>query len=127
MVCKQGNENRIYSKCKEINKTNEAINVSQGNKKFKCFTVNARSLNSISKRDELELYIKNKQNKLDIVAITETWATENIWEVELNIDGYATYRRNCHEIRKARGGVVIIYISNRLYFCSYEELNSPAK
>ena len=38
--------------------------------------VNARILSSISKRDELELYIK--QHKLDIVAITETWATGNI-------------------------------------------------
>ena len=29
-----------------------------------------------------------------------------------------------HEIKKARGGGVIIYISNGLSFCSYEELNS---
>ena len=58
MVSKQGNENMIGIKCIEINKTNEVKNVSQGNKKFKCFMVNARSLSSISKRDELELYIK---------------------------------------------------------------------
>ena len=64
--------------------------MSLGKKSFKCLMINARSLSSIRKRDELELYIK--QNKLDIVAITETWATENIWETELNIDGYVTYR-----------------------------------
>ena len=61
--------------------------------------VNARSLSSINQRDTLELYIK--QNKLDIVAITETWASEIIREAELNIDGYVTYRRDRHEIRKA--------------------------
>ena len=76
--------------------------MSQGNRKFKCFMVNARSLSSISKRDELELYIK--QNKLDIAAITETRATENTWEAELHIYGYVTYTRDRHEIRKARGG-----------------------
>ena len=92
--------------------------MSWGKKSVKCFMVNATSLSSISKRDELELYIK--QNKLDIVAITETWATENIWETELNVDGYVTYRRDRHEIRKARGGGVIIYISNGLSSCSYE-------
>ena len=58
MVSKQGNENMIGIKCKEINKTNEVKNVSQGNEKIKCFMVNARSLSSISKRDKLELYIK---------------------------------------------------------------------
>ena len=57
--------------------------------------VNARS--RIRKRDELELYIK--QNTLDIVAITEMWATENIWEAKLHIYGYVTYRRDRHEIR----------------------------
>ena len=76
MVSKQGNENMIGFKCKEINKTNEVKNVSHGNKKCKCFMVNARSLSSISKRDELKLYIK--ENKLDNLAITETWATGNI-------------------------------------------------
>ena len=35
----------------------------------------------------------------------------NIWETELHIDGYVTYRRDRHKIRKARGGGVIIYIS----------------
>ena len=53
MVSKQGNENMIDIKCKEINKTNQVKNVSQGNKEFKFFMVKARSLNSISKRDEL--------------------------------------------------------------------------
>ena len=92
----------IGIKCKEINKANEVKNVSQCKKKLKCFMVNTIRLSSISKRDELELYIK--QNKLDIVAITETWATENIWEAELHRDGYVTYRRDRREIRKARGG-----------------------
>ena len=91
----------IGIKCKEINKTNEVKNVSQGNKKCKCFMVIARSLSSISKMDELDLYIQ--KNKLYFVAITKTWATENIWEAELHIDGYVTYRRDRHEIRKARG------------------------
>ena len=58
MVSKQGNENVIGVKCKEINKTNEVKNVSQGNKKCKCFMVNGRSLSSISKRNEPQLYIK---------------------------------------------------------------------
>ena len=87
--------------------------------------VNARSLSSISKRDELEIYIK--QNKLDIVAITEPLATENVWETELNIDGYVTYRRNRHEIRKAREGGVIIYISNEVIFLILSRAEFPAK
>ena len=65
-----------------------------------------------------------KQNKLDIVAISETLATENIWEAELHMDGFVTYRRDNHEIRKVRGGGVIIYISNGFSSYSYEELNS---
>ena len=99
--------------------------MNQGKKSCKCFILIAQSLSSSSKRDELELYIK--QNKLDIVAITETWAAENIWETELNIDDYVTYGRDRHEIRKVRGGGVIIYVSNGLSSCFYGKTKSPAK
>ena len=68
----------IGSKRKETNK-HLRQKMWAGVKNFKCFMVNARSLSSINKSDELELYIK--QNKLDIVCITKTWATENIWEI----------------------------------------------
>ena len=75
---KQGNEKMIVSKCKETNKTFEAKNASWGKRTFKCFMINARSVNSISKSDEQELYIK--QNKLDIVAITERGQLKIYWK-----------------------------------------------
>jgi hypothetical protein len=82
--------------------------------------VNARSFININKRAELEFFIQDKQ--LDILAITETWANEKILNSELNIEGYGMYRKDRQEVKEAKGGGVIIYVTTRLHSSPNEEL-----
>jgi hypothetical protein len=86
LLMKQKNENKlIFVKNKE-----KSIRKSETEVKLKCFYVNARSL--INKREEVELYILDE--KPDVVGFTETWATENIEDPELAIEGYTMFRKD---------------------------------
>jgi len=53
---------------------------------LKCLYTNANSL--INKMDELRYRAK----EMDIIAVTETWATAEIKDGELDIEGYIMYR-----------------------------------
>ena len=57
-------------------------------KKLKSIYTNANSV--IGKMDELR--IKAQGGCFDVVAITESWANDDISDSELNIDGYTLYR-----------------------------------
>jgi len=54
-----------------------------GDSKFKMLLLNARSIININKRLELESYVKI--NGYTIVAVTESWATPDISDLELQL------------------------------------------
>ena len=56
---------------------------------LKCMLINTRSI--VSKREEMECAVM--ENKPDLVLITKTWASENVGEGELSLDGYDCMRR----------------------------------
>lgn len=65
---------------------------------LKCLYTNANSL--INKMDEL----RHRAEEMDIIAVTETWATAEITDRELDIEGYIMYRR---DRQQGKGGGVI--------------------
>ena len=74
---------------------------------LKCFYTNANSL--VHKIDELKQLVT--LHEYDIISVTETWATVDIKDAELSIDGYSMYRMD----RKVTGGGgVVLYIKENL-------------
>ena len=59
---------------------------------LKCLYTNANSV--ILKVDELRERVLLEA--FDVVAVTETWATQEISDCELAIDGYVMYRKDRH-------------------------------
>ena len=47
-----------------------------------------------------------------IIAITESWATPDITDNELGLDGFVLFRKDRSEIRVGRGRGVLLYVSN---------------
>ena len=71
-----------------------------------CIHLNARSLNSNFK--EIDHYLSSLNYKFDIIAISETWVSE---QNKFNINGYDVY----HTTRKnKRGGGVALYVKQEL-------------
>jgi len=62
--------------------------MSNNTNKKNCFYANARSI--VNKRDELELYVK--EEKPQLIGITEAWTNADINNSELNISGYTVFR-----------------------------------
>jgi hypothetical protein len=81
-----------------------------------CTLLNARSLNYIHKRNELELLVCNYN--FDIIAVTETWLTDSMSGSEVNIDGYTLFRRDRSTIKSQKGGGVLLYVKE--CFCAFE-------
>jgi hypothetical protein len=77
----------------EVSYRNKLINKGS----LKCFYTNASSL--FHKLDELKL----RAQQYDVIAITETWAKDDMTDAELSIDGFVMFRSD----RKGRlgGGV----------------------
>ena len=46
--------------------------------------------------------------ELDIIAVTETWLTEDVLDSELFIPGFTLYRKYRFNVRDAKGGVVLV-------------------
>lgn len=63
------------------------------------------------------------ERKLDIIGIAESWLTDEVFNGEINLDGFTTFRRDRYEIREAKAGGVILYIKNDLMPMACEELN----
>ena len=59
-----------------------------------------------------------------MIAVTETWATENINDCELLIDGYVLYRKDRHSDIHMRGGGVMIMVKDTLNSKPLLQLNS---
>ena len=71
---------------------------------MKCLLLNARSL--INKFDTFEA-IKNELD-VDIIGITESWATPQILDTEISLRGYQLFRSDRNSPNK--GGGVLLYI-----------------
>lgn len=67
--------------------------------------------------DELRIFIESFSNKPDIIALTETWLTENDSLPSFSIDGFIT---PIVKNRSTRGGGVALYIKNSLSHRSIE-------
>jgi len=66
----------------------------------------------ISKIDELRDRVLSEA--FDVIAITETWATEDVSDCELVIDGYVMYRKDRQSDVYTRGGGVMIMVKDSL-------------
>jgi len=61
--------------------------------------------------------LRHRAEEMDIIAVTETWATAEITDRELDIEGYIMYRR---DRQQGKGGGVILYVTERLVSTAYE-------
>ena len=114
----KGNNNNVRSNCLE-NKYNRVISRKLTNDwsggKFRCLYFNARSIISLGKRTELEMYVKS----IDpiCIGITETWTKSEIDDSELDLKGYTMFRKD-RENQKTRGhgaGGVLLYVKEELH------------
>ena len=117
---------REKDKKQEICKIPSADNRSQikVNKILKCFYVNVRSLMCKEKKAELELYVTKERP--DIIGITETWAREEVSNSELELQGYAMFRKD-RENQKTTGhgaGGVLLYVNNNIDALIREDLKN---
>ena len=78
--------------------------------KWKCLYTNANSI--VGKVDELRQRISN--SNYDIIAITESWAKNDVGDAELKIDGYLMYRKDKAADSRAKGGGVLLYVKEKL-------------
>ena len=83
--------------------------------KLTVFSVNARSL--VNKMSEIECYAHEVDP--DIICITESWATADIANSELALDGYRIMR---NDRAHAKGGGCLIYLKEGLTAVIMEEL-----
>lgn len=91
-----------------IEKTNTmSSKIENKPKTLHCKLINARSV--VNKLNDL-LIMFDSENP-DIVGITESWATKDISDSELNINGYTIYRRDREH---AKGGGVMLYVKDSL-------------
>ena len=49
-----------------------------------------------------------------MIAITESWATPEISDTKLGLDGFVLFRKDRSAIRVGKGGGVLLYVSNEL-------------
>src|SRR6218665_975605 len=82
----------------------------RGNNVLKCMYANVRSIVSVQKRAELELYVNDETP--DIIGITESWTKPEMADSELALDGYRLFRKD-RENQKSEGhgaGGVLLYV-----------------
>jgi len=71
---------------------------------------NANSI--VGKMDELRQKVSN--HRYDVIAITESWASADISDAELKIDGYLMYRKDKADDSRTKGGGVLLYVTEEL-------------
>lgn len=75
---------------------------------LKCLYLNARSV--INKLPVLKTVIASLQP--DIIGITESWATDQVTDSELQLLGYDLFR--CDRPSSCKGGGVLLYVNNQM-------------
>ncbi len=70
----------------------------------------------------LELRAVVEEKRPTVVAITETWLTDEMNDAEFSIDGYSTTRQDRQNSDKARGGGVALFTRNDIDICKCEAL-----
>lgn len=103
----------LYYSIEELNNLYKVDNT-----KFSLFHLNCRSIKN--KFQNIEILLSEMNLKFDIIALTETWLTENDDISYYNIDGYNTEyinRKNKH------GGGIIIFINNQFSINKINELS----
>ena len=81
-------------------------------KGLKVALANVRDLLSSTKFEELETLCE--EEKLDIVAITESWSTPEVGDSELALKGYTLFRKDREREVEQKGGGVLLYIRENL-------------
>jgi len=76
----------------------------------------------MEKRIELENYANLHGYK--IIAVTESWATSEISDNELSLDGFALFRKDRCDVTPGKGGGVLLYVSNELSCAAVDTLNA---
>jgi len=76
----------------------------------------------MEKRIELENYANLHGDK--IIAVTESWATSEISDSELSLDGFVLFRKDRCDVRPGKGGGVLLYVSNELSCAAVDTLNA---
>jgi len=90
---------------RKVDHLNNTTSAYHNNGSLKCFYTNASSL--FNKLDE----IKHRTDQYDIIAITETWATDDMADGELSIEGFSMIRSD----RKGGiGGGVLLYVKSSI-------------
>jgi hypothetical protein len=87
--------------------------------KLSCMYFNARSI--VNKIEELEVY--TKEENLDIIAVTETWLTDEILTSEFSVEGYTLLRKDRKDLVKTRGGGVAIYVKDEINVTERDDLS----
>ena len=105
--------------CETIHTSRILDGVAPSAHNLKCLYTNANIV--INKMDELRERIL--VNDFDVIAVTETWAKEEIIDSELSVDGYVLYRKDRKSDRQCRGGGVIILVKTSLKSKSLTKLN----
>ena len=88
---------------------------------LQCLYINARSI--INKIDVFRVTVCSI--KPDVIGITESWATNDIGDAELSIEGYVMFRTDRNTGNKGGGGGVILYVHGELEpveFCPKNEV-----
>ena len=88
-------------------------------KGFKIAHQNIRSI--IGKIEELRLVISEVKSSFHLLTFSEAWATEAIFDSELEISGYQLFRRD----RDTKGGGVLVYARNYVEVVRRPDLESP--
>ena len=83
---------------------------------YRCLYLNARSI--VNKMNELEVVVE--LSKPDIIGITESWATEDVSNSELEIKGFAMFREDRKGAKAAKGGGVILFVREGIMAVEFE-------
>ena len=90
--------------------------------KLNCMFINARSINSNFKLEELHALAID--NELDLIGIAETWLNDSILDSEISLSGFTVYRKDRFSVKHARGGGVLLYVRNSLLSVESNYLNT---
>ena len=80
------------------------------------------SIVKLQKRLELEAYVT--VNEYIIIAITESWATCDVNDGELGLDGFVLFQKDRRVIRDGKGGGVLLYGSSEYKCVEIADLNA---